>query len=1147
MQLIKPEADDTAKKWHWPLSAQLCNWCAVAQVVATVVIWLVYGIGPQWPTPNESEIWHFKNVRTLLGPALLLESSQLISCWGSEKKLRVKAKGMSAMVILEYTVKMTYYTIMSFFDGGWVHVNLRAWGDPRPIYAPRWIGWGVAVPTLLAINNFPLVDGMSEAEFFWRMMPMMLDTWAYCLVCWMGSVTPDAWAGWFAIFISFVGWIFTIWDQLEFCMERHGRTNHFGFKLAIVLYIQIMFFNYGAIYLFGNFNFLTSWGCQVFFCYGDVFLKVSLASCLVVFRNWDDLMLILTLDTKVTQTTEDMSRFIRKASVPILSLDNWGRVTGWNEQIDYLTKISEEEAVGKVFADMLDPGCREVFRSAVQAARQGHTTGSVELMLTSKAGHTSQFLMNFIIQLGQTSGHILGVGQDVTELVNLKAVQERKSRFTAVVSHELRSPLHGITGLTAALADAVEDPGHKKQLNMIHGCARRLLDLVTNIMEMANIDKKVDAAMSGGLLVPDTPVNLMAVVEEVVWMTRMAVDKAGKPLISTKVQLVNNMSTGKVPAVLGDAYRCSQLFYNLITNACKFTDKGSVTVSARHDKANCILEVDVADTGKGIEPTALKRIFMPFEQENNKDTRSFQGIGLGLSVASGIAKLHGGEIVVQSKVGVGSTFTVRFPCKNDVMLGLTGPAVSTTTLSKPSLPAMGAVVPHPGVAGGKPGKVLQLGTPPGMKPLCLSVDDDEINQEVIEKTLGTTHRVVRAMNGQQALDILLKGGEMPSVVLLDVMMPGMTGFETVTKIRDELNIGHLPLPVIMLSAKSPMEKTAEEAFESGATDYMPKPFNSRLLQLRLRALGMLQSEAAAALKASAASAALNANAKAPLASGASPPGKAAQGAPPAQGSPSHSGPNTPRSGAPPAPGPAPPPPAATPAVDPSVLHAMTERAKKAEEELKKAQEKFRKQMEEHQHQASQAVTTARESAKKELAETREKMKQLEEQLKAAEAKNKELAEVELNDAASRNMGQDGRGFGGFGGYGDRYYGNGDGYGAYGGRRPRSLGSSSFRGVGGSPEMQRSGAGQDEGWYRQELEMKNETIAKLREQVTKWRMEAWMQRERADAAERELAFMRGGGPLPMGGPLMSMEPMGPMAMGRPMRMMQGYGGPLEDEY
>jgi len=335
---------------------------------------------------------------------------------------------------------------------------------------------------------------------------------------------------------------------------------------------------------------------------------------------------------------------------------------------------------------------------------------------------------------------------------------------------------------------------------------------------------------TGGERIDRRPVNIMDIIDEVLGMTQMAVDKSGRPLVGSNVVIVNNVCEGKLPMVLGDSYKITQLLYNLVTNAAKFTIAGSIQLSAREDREEGMLEIDVADTGKGISPEALKNIFEPFQQQENKDARSFQGIGLGLSVANTIAQQHDGSIRVTSKCGQGTTFTVVLPCDFNRRVGPTVRVEESAVIAK-------------GQADNKPRVPRGGALPPmGQRPLALSVDDDDINQEVIEQTLGSEFRIVRAMNGMEALEYLDSGKEFPSLMLLDVMMPGMTGFEVVHEIRNKRNISHTELPVVMLSAKSPQEATANEAFVSGATDYMQKPFSAIILRHHLHVINEVRQE-----------------------------------------------------------------------------------------------------------------------------------------------------------------------------------------------------------------------------------------------------------------------------------------------------------------
>jgi len=252
------------------------------------------------------------------------------------------------------------------------------------------------------------------------------------------------------------------------------------------------------------------------------------------------------------------------------------------------------------------------------------------------------------------------IGQDRTEVAHYQEVEERKSRLMATVSHELRSPLHGICGLSAALERDEASEGRRKQLAMVRSCATRLLDLVVNIMD-------VSAQRSHPEKKPlsKDPVHLSAILEEVVALVSNATDKSMRPLLSRKCELVSSFAGVTLPLVEGDAYKLTQVFFNLLTNACKFCREGRIELAAHTEHADGFVCISVIDTGIGIAPAALKRIFEPFEQEDSSVARNFEGIGIGLSVSKGVVEQHGGEIVVKSTQGKGSVFTVRLPLLAD--------------------------------------------------------------------------------------------------------------------------------------------------------------------------------------------------------------------------------------------------------------------------------------------------------------------------------------------------------------------------------------------------------------------------------------------------------------------------------------------------
>eukprot|EP00931_Biecheleriopsis_adriatica_P003561 TRINITY_DN105360_c0_g1_i1.p1 TRINITY_DN105360_c0_g1~~TRINITY_DN105360_c0_g1_i1.p1 ORF type:complete len:701 (+),score=144.24 TRINITY_DN105360_c0_g1_i1:110-2212(+) len=425
------------------------------------------------------------------------------------------------------------------------------------------------------------------------------------------------------------------------------------------------------------------------------------------------------------------------------------------------------------------------------------------------------------------------IGYDLSELMSLQMLQERKSAFMGVLSHEIRSPLHGILGLTTAL---LETPAGKqlKHLGMIKSCTSRLLDLVSNIMELAQAEKKRSEGVVTEL--PRDPVDIVSIVDEAITMLQASMDKSSKPLLKASVLMVNEV--GPQPLFPGSPYKVTQVVYNLLTNACKFTDRGTITVRASYEEDQQLVLVSVTDTGKGISREGQAKIFEPFEQEKPGDARSFQGIGLGLAVCKDIVELHGGTIVVESEPGHGSTFTLSFPCDGKMGWGHTAVQqpvqVQENGLEAEAQPRSTTAQSEASTQTG-----LLSVCSKGRKPLILSVDDDEVNQEVIKSALGSSYEIHCAMDGFQALKYLEEHCHnpllFPSLVLLDIQMPGLTGYDVCEEIRKSFASDLASLPVIMISAKAPAEDTAIQGFYSGSTDFIPKPFNKELLKCKVAA------------------------------------------------------------------------------------------------------------------------------------------------------------------------------------------------------------------------------------------------------------------------------------------------------------------------
>ena len=251
------------------------------------------------------------------------------------------------------------------------------------------------------------------------------------------------------------------------------------------------------------------------------------------------------------------------------------------------------------------------------------------------------------------------VGQDVTELYSFQLVEERKAQMLSVVSHELRSPLNGIIGIAALIEKQVQNSSLKRQTQLITNCATRLVEYVQMMIDLSALRKN-----NAELKFKSDTVDISKLLDDVCDLLRMGIDKHGKPLAKDTVSFSCEYHDTPHPKMVCDALRLTQICTNVIGNALKFTENGFVRVStaAVDEKTIAII---CQDTGKGIEKSALERIFEPFEQEDSSDTRAHGGIGLGLAITRELVRKLGGDVKVESTPGRGSTFTVLLPIERN--------------------------------------------------------------------------------------------------------------------------------------------------------------------------------------------------------------------------------------------------------------------------------------------------------------------------------------------------------------------------------------------------------------------------------------------------------------------------------------------------
>ncbi|MBL7191376.1 response regulator [bacterium] len=384
----------------------------------------------------------------------------------------------------------------------------------------------------------------------------------------------------------------------------------------------------------------------------------------------------------------------------------------------------------------------------------------------------------------------------------LRQVDKLKDEFLANTSHELRTPLNGIIGIAESLYDSITGPVTDKiraNLSMVISSGRRLASLVNDILDFSKLK-------TANLELKLKPVNIKVLTDIVL--------KLNEPLVSgKKLKLINRISNS-LSTVLADENRLQQIMHNLVGNAVKFTETGEIVISAV--KEGDFLEISVSDTGIGIPKDKIDIIFKSFEQVDASIAREYGGAGLGLAITKQLIELHGGNIRVESAPGKGSTFTFTLPASEEEALYEETPS----SLSKVK------------VTGKYDISVLEeIAEDTSERYKILVVDDEPINQQVLANHLAQDNYIVKqAMNGEEALSMIHEGNGF-DLVLLDIMMPRMSGYEVCQRIREK----YLPseLPVIMITAKDQVSDLVE-GFTSGANDYIAKPFSKGELLARIK-------------------------------------------------------------------------------------------------------------------------------------------------------------------------------------------------------------------------------------------------------------------------------------------------------------------------
>lgn len=398
-----------------------------------------------------------------------------------------------------------------------------------------------------------------------------------------------------------------------------------------------------------------------------------------------------------------------------------------------------------------------------------------------------------------------------TENKNIESLEEAqqgnriKSQFLANMSHEIRTPMTAILGFADMVYEEVSDPSCKEKLNVIRRNGRYLIDIINDILDLSKIE-------ANHLCVERIPIDSVKLIQELIQLHQEKCSE--KNLCLQMLQL-----TGLPNQIFTDPTRLKQIVNNLLSNAIKFSEDGNIKVQLGmfKDKGNWMFQIQVKDTGIGMDSNQLNNVFDAFSQADNTTTRKYGGTGLGLTISRKLSQLLGGDLTACSIEGEGSTFTLSIN-PGSVVEGMIVSA-SRSVVNKAE--QKDASLKTEKEKCDAPLKDIRL----------LLVEDGPDNQILIKHLMTKAGATVElADNGQIALDRLADGGiEDFDLILMDMQMPVLDGYKATTKLRE---LG-FDIPVIAVTANA-MSSDEAKSRAAGCDDFVPKPINKTKLIEKIR-------------------------------------------------------------------------------------------------------------------------------------------------------------------------------------------------------------------------------------------------------------------------------------------------------------------------
>jgi PAS domain S-box-containing protein len=505
----------------------------------------------------------------------------------------------------------------------------------------------------------------------------------------------------------------------------------------------------------------------------------------------------------------NLSAIIESSDDAIISKDLNGYITSWNKSAERIFGYTAEEVVGKHITILIPSDRIKEEDNILTTLRTGARIDHFETVRRHKDGHFINVSLT-VSPIKDSQGNIVGaskISRDITERIKvegaLKETTRKKDEFLANMSHELRTPMNAVIGLTSILQNMDDMPEKaRKFIDTLKVSADNMMDLINDLLDFSKIE-------ADAFELEQVEFNLAEQVEKAISVMNVKAREKGLKLYVHFSPIANRR-------YVGDPLRLHQVIINLLSNALKFTERGSIEVSIEGrpgaDTKTMNLTIKVLDTGIGIAPDKIETIFERFTQADSSITRRYGGSGLGLSICQGIVEKMGGTIKAESKLGHGATFIVQIPL-----------TISESTSTVESFSA--TIAPN---------------VPITEKDVLL-VEDYEPNilvTSALLERLNLNYHVAR--NGYEALKAFGHGNF--DVILMDVQMHDLDGLEATRRIRKLENERGLDRTPIIAMTAHVREQDKALCIEAGMDDFLPKPFNPAELAQKIARFRTMRSQ-----------------------------------------------------------------------------------------------------------------------------------------------------------------------------------------------------------------------------------------------------------------------------------------------------------------